>query len=190
MREDERKPSRVKAFFRRVKGKIKRNRTWRCLDKEWCELEFSNKLVVIICFVLFLELLMAVFWYPQGDWSVVSSTFRSVFGGIMGYIIGGMGAAEDTSKVVDALDTSLKEKSLQAKSCDLDSDECEVESLTLPGTTFIRTAIAGFICLTCIVALFVAIILDSGVYQEGLVRVMDLISTTIGFLISNASRKK
>lgn len=183
---EEKKPNIMSRFIRRVR----RNRTWKCIEKEWCELEFSNKMIVIIYSVLFLMLVLAVFWYPEGHWGTVSSTFRSVFGGITGYIIGGMGSSEDASKTLVTPDKEDIFKASPSAKCELSPEDCEPESLILPGTTYIRTAIAGIFCVTSILAVFFAILFGTEMYQEGLIRIMDLVSTTIGFLISNASRKK
>lgn len=62
----------------------------------------------------------------------------------------------------------------------------QTEVPLLKGTS-IRVLFAAGVCLICLIALMVIALTNQNTYTEGVIQVGHLISTTIGFLISNTS---
>jgi len=162
----------------------------RSLSREWCELEFSNKIVLLIGFVLFLELLFAVFWGGEYNWKTIS--FRTSLGAIMGYVIGGMGSAsvEKPEQPVATPTAVQSETPVSPVPADAGGD-CLPDSRSIQSMVHLRNAVAGFVCLTSVVVLFLINITGSeNTFAEGVLQIRDMMSTTLGFLISASGRKK
>ena len=146
------------------------------LKHEWGELDLACKAVFIIGIILILELIYAIFFCHTNISPSVDGIFRTSLSSIFGYILG-MNLPHHSTKV----ETSPK------KIIEEPNDPILKKEKPILIATNIRALFAMLICITCIIVLIVANCTHHLAYTDGINQVGHLISTTIGFLISNSS---
>ena len=170
------------------KRKIRCNKTVKHLVYEWCDLDLTSQLILIIGSILLIELILSIFFYPGRDDLSINIVFRTGLSSVMGYILGGMNNTTKTTPPVDSMPKpSITYSSEKDSTSTLKEKEALTETtLTLQNAPSLRALIATLVCLICIICLFLASTFNYLEYPEGLIQMRDLISTTIGFLISNS----
>ena len=138
---------------------------------EWQSLDFTNKVLLMIGFVLLLELIFSIFLHTLGADTSTDTFFRISFSSVMGYFLGGM-------------NTTSKEEAHDATEI-----ECSPET-RFQHVNHIRTLFITIVCLACIITLSIATFTNRTDYSEGLIQLRNIISTTIGFLISKATYRE
>ena len=188
----------IKNTTKRKKKKTKKKRKVRCnktvkhILYEWCELDLTSQLILFIGAILLAELILSIFFYPGRDDLSINIVFRTGLSSVMGYILGGMNSTSTPLKTVKPpVDSTLKPSVTYSTEKDSPLTLKERESiadraLSLQNAPSLRALIATLVCLVCIVCLFLASTFNQLEYPEGLIQMRDLISTTIGFLISNS----
>ena len=158
---------------------------------EWCELDFTSKIVLLIGLTLFIELLVAIFIGGRHDWANMS--FRTSLSAILGYLLGGMG--KGNNQKTEDKNPSVTGPVVKAEvKAEIGSDEiitakCIHNHRLISEANHIRTLIAGMVCLIGILTLFTSTVFDLPVYDEGVLQLRDMISTTLGFLVSTSIKK-
>ena len=167
--------------------KPKKNRKWRATRRlffEWCELEFTNKVILIIGIILFFELISSVFLAHTLHKNCTeilpyNSVFRASLSAIIGYIMGGMTKGDERSPELE------KGPNLEIVP-DTDShEECIQDSHSISSSKYLRSFIMGTACVLCILTLFFAQSIHFLEYTEGLVQIRDLVATIIGFMVTH-----
>ncbi|MCL1950309.1 MAG: hypothetical protein FWF59_11315 [Turicibacter sp.] len=172
---------------------LQKNRSWQRLKTEWCELDYTNKLIIIIGGLVLFELILTVFFYPWLSNEEVknfgfSAAFQSILGSITGYIIGGMNRS-GVNKPKNLPQPKVEDLPLVPGSHDTEED-CLLDARTIHEARYIQSSIIAGMCISCILILFVATALKCTYYVEGMIQLRDLISTSIGFLITTVPPKK
>ena len=157
------------------------NNSWFMLKLEWCELDFTSKIVLFIGLTLFIELLIAIFIGGRHDWANMS--FRTSLSAILGYLLGGMGKGHNNTgkKEIPIIEQEIEPEEIPLK--------CIHNHRLISEANHVRTLIAGMICLIGIMTLFTSTVFDFQVYDEGVLQLRDMISTTLGFLVSTSIKK-
>lgn len=182
------KKNKCKTYLNNCRRRVNQNPALRRIKMEWCELDFTNKMILIIGSFLLFELLTSIFWWSGEDTLSIHAIFRSSLAAVLGFVCGGMtnnGAKPEPALPI--IDDAGK---------DLPEGACAPDTITIYGTRYLRTAIAGFVCLSCILILTIALIIHSieGIpwvltYKDGLIQIRSILSTTLGFLVSNSNNK-
>lgn len=151
------------------------------LRLEWYEMDLTNKILLLLGIVLLFELIFSIFMRSVNTDLTTDTFFRITFSSVMGYFLGGMNTTtppleKENTPTVSPLDNSLEP---------LLPEEQDFEHLTS-----IRTLFVAFVCLACIITLSVTTFSSQTDYAEGLIQLRNIISTTIGFLISKANRRR
>lgn len=159
------------------------------LKHEWCELDLFSKSGLIISVLLLVELIFTIFFEPMTHRASITATFSTSLSSILGYIIG-MNIPPPTKDQTN----SQIDKSMETE---------ENETLPIPKTEFllqkeppylrgayIRIVFATFVCITCLITLFVANLTNHVTNNDGITQLGHLVSTTIGFLISGISHHR
>lgn len=169
------------------------NTSWFMIKLEWCELDFTSKIVLFIGLTLFVELLIAIFIGGRHDWANMS--FRTSLSAILGYLLGGMGKGQKSTR---SQEESLAEPPLietsqplpGPKTADVVPGKCQHNHRFISEANHVRTLIAGMVCVAGIMTLFFSTVFDLPVYGEGVLQLRDMISTTLGFLVSTSIKKE
>jgi len=175
---------------------FQRNHTLRRLKFEWCEMDFANKMILLIAVVLMFELVSAVFLHefisisPE-DRLTTNAALRSSLGTIIGYITGGMShtVKEDKPITAPAYVETLEQADEDFDDFD-DFEHCEPDVLTIHQARYLRSLIAASICIISVLVIFIAVLTNLMGYSDGLTQLRDLVAITIGFLVTNASHTK
>jgi|GEM_PF-1691782 len=177
------------------KHKIRCNKTVKFLIYEWCQLDLTSQLVLFIGAILLAELILSIFFYPGRDDLSINIVFRTGLASVMGYILGGMSNTNTTTTKTTHVEgqpvapsvsySSEKDSTVKLR----ESTDIEETTISLQNAPNIRALIATLVCIVCIVCLFLASTFNQLEYREGLIQMRDLISTTIGFLISTSRQK-
>lgn len=161
--------------------KQQKNKLLEQLKKEWNYLELACKCIFIIGIVLLIQLIYAIFIAPDildpSNQIVLRTSTASIFGFILG-----MGHSQSTQKESE----TKKEISNPPPSEDFLTET----DIHLCKANTVRIIFSFSICLICIITLVIGNRINHLHYQEGITQIHDLISTTIGFLISKASKNR
>ena len=172
----------------------KKNCTSYRLKLEWQELDFTSKMVLLIGFVLFMELISSVFFYsnPGNDELSIHIAFRTGLSSVVGYLLGGMNAPmpKDINTATQKTISSSEKDTISTQiSAPNDFEDYEPDINFIQHASTLRTLLAAVVCLICILTLVAASSFGRLEYKEGLIQLRNLISTTIGFLISKSTHK-
>jgi len=140
---------------------------WRCLD-------LTNKVLFLIGFVLLFELIFSIFLHTFSTDASTDAFFRITFASVMGYFLGGIN--------IDTTELALPEENQTAEKSSTD-----IMDQNFRNVSHIRTLFITLVCLTCIIALSMATFTNQTDYSDGLIQLRNIISTSIGFLISKAT---
>jgi len=140
---------------------------------EWRDLDLTNKVLLLVGMVLLFELIFSIFLHSLGTDASTDAFFRISFSSVMGYFLGGMNMNHTAAK--ETAMTNLEEQT-----------ENPSVNQNFQNVTHIRTLFITIVCLACIITLSIATFSNRTDYAEGLIQLRNIISTTIGFLISKA----
>ena len=143
---------------------------------EWRDLDLTNKVLLLVGMVLLFELIFSIFLHTLSTDATTDAFFRISFSSVMGYFLGGMNTNNVVTK--ETVSTESTDTGEETKNTSLDQNFQNVAN--------IRTLFITVVCLTCIITLSVATFSNQVEYAEGLIQLRNIISTTIGFLISKA----
>ena len=155
------------------------------LRSEWCELDLSNKILLLIGIVLLFELIFSIFLKSFNGDATTDAFFRLALSSVLGYFLGinvGNGSPQLAQPKITPKPISTVE---QTESKPLDSN---TNAEYTDRTANIRTLFISFVCLACIITLSITTFYSEIHYEEGLIQLRNIISTTVGFLISKANR--
>lgn len=153
---------------------------YRKLKCEWGHLDFATKCIFFIGILLLFQLIYAVFVPADALDSSTQIVFRTSTSSIFGFILG-MAHSYSSKKLSPPTEESE----------DREKEEFTfTEDINLNKATHVRILFSTTVCMICIVALIIANRTNNLTYQEGIIQLRDLISTTIGFLISKASHRQ
>jgi len=148
---------------------------WRCLD-------FTNKVLVFVGLFLLFELIFTIIRYGSETDVTTDAFFRLTLSSVIGYFLGsssGTNIAPTDSGPVYA---------------PRDDDDAAIYSndseFNLDHTSHLRTFFVAVICVVSLVTLFLTNFYLENTYEEGMTQLRNIISLTIGFLISKGSRAK
>jgi len=168
-----------------------RNSLTNKIRSEWCDLDLTTKILLLIGLVLLLELIFSIFIRTVNTDATTDAFFRISLSSVLGYFLGGMDKNKpdaEEATVPSSLIASgeqTEKKPLDLHTLNLKTDiEGEFEN-----TTHIRTLFIAFVCIACIITLSITTFYNQTEYTEGLIQLRNIISTTIGFLISKANRR-
>lgn len=147
---------------------------------EWGILDFSTKCILFIGILLLLQLIYAVFVPSDVLDSATQIVFRTSTSSIFGFILGMAHSYSSVKSEQPPEDTENKEMEKFTFNDDIN----------LNRAMHIRILFSTVVCIICIIALVIANRTNNLSYQEGIIQLRDLISTTIGFLISKASHQQ
>ena len=181
------------------------------LKHEWKELDIACKTVLIIGVFLLVQLICAIFVPAFHSQPTINAIFQTSLSSIFGYILGmniphqnnnsnGQKKDSNTETPESNPETSVQnitreifnqDMEPQIKNQEIDNDTekdpvLQTEVPLLKGTS-IRVLFAAGVCLICLITLMVIALTKQNNYSDGITQVDHLISTTIGFLISNTS---
>ena len=145
---------------------------------EWCNLDITNKFLLLIGLILLVELIISIFLHATTIDTTTDAFFRLSLSSVLGYFLGGINTGSNATEQSDVLTDS--EPLVEPK---------EEGIKSFQQTTYIRTIFVAFVCLICIAALAAASFMDEANYEAGLIQLRNIISTTLGFLISKANRR-
>jgi len=140
---------------------------------EWRDLDLTNKVLLLVGMVLLFELIFSIFLHTLSTDASTDAFFRISFSSVMGYFLGGMNTNHTPRKEIASTDSKEQIE-------DISFDQ------NFQNVTNIRTLFITIVCLACIITLSVATFSNQTEYAEGLIQLRNIISTTIGFLISKA----
>lgn len=159
--------------------KIKTNKLFQQIKNEWNHLGLACKCIFIIGIVLLIQLIYTVLIPTTVIDSSTQIVFRTSTSSIFGFILG-MTHPQQANIIPEKSSPQLTKK-LQ--------DELNKESeLDIYKANNLRILFSASICIICIIVLVIADGINPIDSQEGVIEMRDLLSTTIGFLISRASR--
>lgn len=187
------------------------------LKHEWKELDIACKTVLIIGVFLLVQLICAIFVPAFHSQPTINAIFQTSLSSIFGYILGmniphqnnnsnGQKKDSNTETSVQNITREIFNQDMepQIKNQEIDNDSLLTRGVTEPDLetekdpvlqtevpllkgTSIRVLFAAGVCLTCLIALMVITLTKQNNDSYGITQVDHLISTTIGFLISNTS---
>ena len=187
------------------------------LKHEWKELDIACKTVLIIGVFLLIQLICAIFVPAFHSQPTINAIFQTSLSSIFGYILGmniphqnnnsnGQKKDSNTETSVQNITREIFNQDMepQIKNQEIDNDSLLTRGVTEPDLetekdpvlqtevpllkgTSIRVLFAAGVCLTCLIALMVITLTKQNNDSYGITQVDHLISTTIGFLISNTS---
>ena len=161
-----------------------RNNLTRKIRYEWCELDLTNKILILIGTVLLIELIFSIFIRSVDADATTDAFFRLALSSVLGYFLG-----------INTATPKLEQSPVANPPITTDNiDEIPPEATNdtekyFELTTNVRTLFISFVCLACIIALSITTFFNQTEYEEGLIQLRNIISTTIGFLISKANRR-
>ena len=147
------------------------------LKYEWGHLDFATKCIFFIGILLLFQLIYAIFVPANALDSTTQIVFRTSTSSIFGFILG-MAHSYSTKK---ASPPSEESEDHEKQEFVFNKD------INLNKATHVRILFSTTVCIMCIIVLMIANRTNNLSYQEGIIQLRDLISTTIGFLISKAS---
>jgi len=166
-----------------------RNSLFKSLQSEWYDLDLTNKVLLLIGLVLLFELIFSIFIRSVDTDATTDAFFRLALSSVLGYFLGintGNQNINTNAPKLESTTTLSKPIFRQTENEPLeltaDTEEC-IEP------TNIRTLFISFVCLACIITLSFTTFYNQSQYEEGLIQLRNIISTTIGFLISKANRR-
>jgi hypothetical protein len=139
---------------------------------EWCNLDITNKFLLLIGLVLLVELIVSIFLHATNIDSTTDAFFRLSLSSVLGYFLGGINTGSSTIELPIGGVEHKKE-----------------EIQNFQQTTYIRTIFVAGVCLICIATLVATTFIEAASYEAGLIQLRNIISTTLGFLISKANRR-
>jgi len=140
---------------------------------EWRRLDLTNKVLLLVGVVLLFELIFSIFLHALSTDASTDTFFRITFSSVMGYFLGGMnGNTKEPSPEEEQLIEDLY----------VDANDESFRNIT-----HIRTLFITMVCLACIFTLSIATFTNQTDYSDGLIQLRNIISTSIGFLISKAT---
>jgi len=141
---------------------------------EWRRLDLTNKVLLLVGIVLLFELIFSIFLHTFSADASTDAFFRITFASVMGYFLGGMN--------LNSNKTTLPEDEHAVENNVTDSNDENFQNVP-----HIRTLFITLVCLACIITLSIATFTNQTSYSEGLIQLRNIISTSIGFLISKAT---
>lgn len=156
---------------------------------EWYEMDLTNKILLFLGTVLLFELIFSIFMRSVDTDVTTDAFFRITFSSVLGYFLGCMNtnsAHLEKEKISNPAPPVVPIEQVASKPPDSPLPvEQDFEHLTS-----IRTLFVAFVCFACIITLSVTTFINQTEYAEGLIQLRNIISTTIGFLISKANRRR
>ena len=146
---------------------------------EWCNLDITNKFLLLIGLVLLMELILSIFLHATNLDTVTDTFFRLSLSSVLGYFLGGINTGSNSSEAIT--ETAPDNQTLDSP--------VDTEHQSFQETAYIRTIFIALVCLVCIVTLAIVTFSTHSGYEEGLIQLRNIISTTLGFLISKANRR-
>lgn len=156
------------------------------LKHDWCELDLACKSALIISLLLLVELIFNIFFDPLTNENSITSIFRTSLSSIFGYIFG----MNTPHLVKKYMESQIDKSEITEKNETLSKSETKIHSQKEPSYLEgdgIRILFSTFVCMTCLIALFIANLTNHLSYSDGIIQVEHLVSTTIGFLISGVN---
>jgi len=141
---------------------------------EWRYLDLTNKVLLLVGVVLLFELIFSIFLHALSTDASTDTFFRITFSSVMGYFLGGM-------------NITRKEKSSLDEESSGETTSTNTNEPNFQNVTYIRTLFITIVCLACIITLSIATFTSQTTYSDGLIQLRNIISTSIGFLISKAT---
>ena len=141
------------------------------MQYEWHKLDLACKSVILIGIFLLTQLICAVFIPVLSSQPTINAIFQTSLSSIFGYILG--------------MNIPNASKSSAEKICPC--EEKDSPHHLLKGTNIHIFFTAG-VCLVCLITLTIYTVIGEEVYNDGIVQIGHLVSTTIGFLISSSSK--
>ena len=154
---------------------------WRKIYVEWCNLDITNKSLLLIGLVLLIELIASVFLHVVNGDTTTDAFFRMALSSVLGYFLGGINTGSSTTEQSEV--PIILSQVVETKK------GLELPEQNFQNTTYIRTIFVAFVCLMCIATLAATTFMNVTNYEAGLIQLRNTISTTLGFLISKANRK-
>jgi len=154
---------------------------WHKIYAEWCNLDITNKFLLLIGLVLLAELVVSVFLHVVNGDTTTDAFFRMTLSSVLGYFLGGINTGSSTTEQSEV--PIIPSRTVETKK------DLELPEQNFQNTTYIRTIFVAFVCLVCIATLAVTTFMNFTNYEAGLIQLRNIISTTLGFLISKANQK-
>jgi len=155
------------------------------LRLEWYYLDLTNKILLLIGLVLLSELIISIFIRSVYSDASTDAFFRLALSSVLGYFLGINNGIPKSEQPIIAPTPISTVGQTESTPPDLNEDAEEY----FESTNNIRTLFISFVCLACIITLSITTFYNDGQYEEGLIQLRNIISTTIGFLISKANRR-
>ena len=168
-----------------------RKRSMEKVRLEWYDLDLTNKVLLFIGLILLFELIFSIFIRTVNVDATTDAFFRISLSSVMGYFLGCTNTNHaNTKKGTNCSLSVISEEQIEQMPIDLQTlnpnAEKEKDFEHMP---HIRTLFIAFVCLACIITLSVTTFANRIDYVEGLIQLRNIISTTLGFLISKANRR-
>ena len=153
------------------------------IRSEWCDLDLTNKVLLLIGIVLLFELILSIFIRTVYSGASTDAFFRLALSSVLGYFLGiNTGVPKFDQSTIAPTSISIERQINKPPDVSTDTNEY------FEPTTNVRTLFISFVCLACIITLSITTFYNQAQYEEGLIQLRNIISTTIGFLISKANR--
>jgi len=154
------------------------------IRSEWRDLDLTNKVLLLIGLVLLFELILSIFIRTVYSDASTDAFFRLALSSVLGYFLGINTSIPKVDQSINSPPPISTEVQIN-KPPDLSADTDKY----FEPTTNVRTLFISFVCLACIITLSITTFYNQAQYEEGLIQLRNIISTTIGFLISKANRR-
>jgi len=151
---------------------------------EWYDLDLTNKVLLLIGIVLLFELIFSIFIRSVDSDASTDAFFRLTLSSVLGYFLGVNTNIPKLEQPTPSIRIS-PEAQIERQTLDLNAN---VEK-SFEHTSNVRTLFISFVCLACIITLSITTFYNGIQYEAGLIQLRNIISTTIGFLISKANRR-
>ena len=156
------------------------------IHAEWCNLDLTNKVLLLIGLVLLVELILSIFLHAFDIDTTTDAFFRLSLSSVLGYFLGGINTGTNSTETTGKVETPIVTVGKTKEETEM---EMETPAQNFQQATYIRTIFVAFVCLVCIATLAVTTFLNQTGYEEGLIQLRNIVSTTLGFLISKANRR-
>jgi len=152
------------------------------IHEEWCNLDLTVKILMLIGIILFLEQIISLFFYEIGYDTETDDFFRLVLGNVLGYFLGGINTNGNKIPFVNKVKTETISENK------VNNPENPIIA-PVEQSTHIRTFFVSSMCILSIIALTIVSFMGINVCASASTNLRTIISTTLGFLISKANRK-
>ncbi|HAX74081.1 MAG TPA: hypothetical protein DCY20_11200 [Firmicutes bacterium] len=149
------------------------------ISTEWNKLDLPTRSLFLIGLLLLVELVYSILINNTATEQNYDAVFRTSLSSIFGYIFG--------MNTEVKLFSESKDSANQKRSNKTDEEKLIHKYVATQKAIVLRVTYATVVCVICILTLMIAQHLHTYSYVEGLLQVRNLISLTIGFLLSQAN---